>query len=201
MSAERNRVALFTTRSRSAVRSATAFCVLCASFLLAGCSTLNGFVEDLLPLPASVHVLIPGECFDNPTTLPTSGDNVPVDLPRANCTLDHDNEVITSVPMLDENYPGDDETTIRSFTSCLPEFESFIGVGFDEAGTLEYGFFHPSEESWQLGDREILCFGFDTAAQTAYSLERAGAERLEAAESDGSGVDSTAEAGATKVSP
>lgn len=193
MSAERNRVALFTTRSRAAVRSATAFCVLCASVLLAGCSTLIGYVDEVLPQPASVHVLIPGECFDNPTTLPTSGDGVPVDLPRANCTLDHDNEVISSVPILDEGYPGDDETTILSFKSCLPEFESFIGVDFEAAGTLEYGFFHPSKESWKLGDREILCFVFDTAAQTAYSLEHAGAERLEAAESDGIGEDGTAE--------
>lgn len=138
-------------------------------------------IEQVLPDRASAHVLVVGECFNNTVTTTVVGDEL-VDVPRENCTLDHDNEVIASVQLDGEKFPGDDAMIMAGFENCLPEFEDFIGVGFEQAGTLAYDFFVPSADSWALGDREILCFIYDSAAQTAYTLKGAGAERAAAAE-------------------
>lgn len=160
---------------------------------LTGCSQLPGIVEQILPERTSAHILVVGECFNNTLTILTTQDAL-VDVPRENCTLGHDNEVIASIQVDGAIFPGDDALIMQGFKSCLPEFEEFIGVGFEDAGTLEYDFFVPSATSWELGDREILCFAFDSAAQTAYTLEGQGAERAAAVENPEGETETEAEA-------
>jgi len=162
-------------------RPALTLGALVAVVALTGCSQVSGVVEQILPERIGAHTLVVGECFNNTVRILTAEDAV-VDVPRENCTLDHDNEVIASIQLEGEKFPGEDEVLLKGFEVCLPEFEEFIGVSFEEAGTLEYDFFVPSAASWKLGDREILCYVFDSAAQTAYSLEGQGAERLSEAE-------------------
>ena len=137
---------------------------------------MSGVIDQLMPERNSAHTLVVGECFNNTVTIAAVEGEL-IDVPRENCTLEHDNEVIASIQLDGVLFPGDDSVIIQGFKSCLPEFEEFIGVGFEEAGTLEYDFFAPTEASWALGDREILCFVYDSTAQTAYSLEGQGAER------------------------
>ncbi|MEX1079273.1 MAG: septum formation family protein [Homoserinimonas sp.] len=163
----------------SSVRASRALAlgVLTASVALTGCSQLSGVVDQVLPERNDAHTLTVGDCF-NTTVSISSDDDAVVDVPRENCTLDHDNEAIASIQLDGEAFPGDDAVMMEGFTSCLPAFEEFIGVPFEEAGTLGYNFFVPSAASWELGDREILCYAFDSAAQTAYSLEDKGAERV-----------------------
>jgi hypothetical protein len=155
--------------------------VLLASVALTGCSQLTGVVEQVLPERIGAHTLVVGECFNNTVSILTSEDAV-VDVPRENCTLDHDNEVIASIQSDATAFPGDDTLTLQGTAECLGEFEKFIGVPLAEAGTLMFDFFAPSAESWELGDREILCYVYDSAAKTAYSLEGKGAERAAAVE-------------------
>lgn len=162
-------------------RPAIVLAALLAAVALTGCSQVSAVVEQILPERNSAHTLVVGECFNDTVTILMSEDAV-VDVPRENCTLAHDNEVIASIQLDGEIFPGDDTLTMQGFKSCLPQFEQFIGVGFEEAGTLEYDFFVPSATSWELGDREILCFVFDSAAQTAYTLAGQGAERAAGAE-------------------
>lgn len=161
---------------------------LTVSVVLAGCSQVSGVVEQILPERTGAHTLVVGECFNDTVSIP-SDEEALVDVPRENCTLDHDNEVIASIELEATEFPGDEAVLLKGFENCLPEFEEFIGVGFEEAGTLEYDFFVPSAASWELGDREILCYAYDSAAQTAYTLEGAGAERVaaeaEASEAEG----------------
>lgn len=165
----------------TALRLAVVAASVTAGVTLTGCSAVTGVVEQILPERNSAHTLLVGECFNNTLTI-EAVEGAVVDVPRENCTLAHDNEVIASVQLSDKTFPGDDTVLLQGFQACLPEFEKFIGVEFTEAGTLEYDFFVPSEASWLLGDREILCFVYDSAAQTAYSLKGKGAERLAATE-------------------
>ncbi len=144
---------------------------------LTGCTQLSGLVGDVLPDRPEAHVLTVGECFNNTVSMePADGELE--DVPRQNCTLAHDNEVFATIDLEGIKYPGDESLLLKGFEKCLPEFEKFIGVTFDEAGTLEYDFFTPSPASWELGDRELLCYVFDSAQQTEYSLRGVGAERL-----------------------
>ena len=172
------------TTSRPAARLAFAVSLLVASVALTGCSQVSAIVDQILPERSGAHTLTVGECFNNTVAIPSAQDAV-VDVPRENCTLAHDNEVIASIELEGEEFPGDDALMMQGWENCLPEFEAFIGVGFAEAGPLAYDFFVPSAISWQLGDREILCFAYDSTAQTAYTLEGAGTERAAALEATG----------------
>ncbi|MHA6668898.1 septum formation family protein [Homoserinimonas sp. A447] len=153
--------------------------VLLASVALTGCSQVSAVVEQVLPERIGAHTLVVGECFNNTVSILTAEDAV-VDVPRENCTLDHDNEAIASIQLDAEKFPGDDTVTLQSTADCLVEFEKFIGVPLAEAGTLTFDFFAPSAASWKLGDREVLCYVYDSAAQTTYSLKGKGAERAAA---------------------
>jgi hypothetical protein len=171
----------FSRTGGRAARLSWAAPLLVASVALTGCSQLAPIVEQILPERSGAHTLLVGECFNDTVTMPTAPDAV-VDVPRQNCTLDHDNEVIASVQLDGESFPGDEAVAVRGQEACQPEFEAFIGVGFDQAGTLGYDFFVPTVASWELGDREILCFAFNSAGPTAYSLRDRGAEAPEPAD-------------------
>jgi hypothetical protein len=153
--------------------------LLVASVALTGCSQLAPIVEQILPERSGAHTLLVGECFNDTVTMPTAPDAV-VDVPRQNCTLHHDNEVIASIQLDGTKFPGDETASARGQEACLPEFETFIGIAFDQAGTFGYDYFVPTAASWELGDREILCFAFNSAAPTAYSLRGKGAEPTDA---------------------
>ncbi len=167
-----------TSRTRPALTARLSLLIgaVATSIALTGCSQVSAVVDQILPERIGAHTLVVGECFNNTVRILT-GESELVDVPRENCTLEHDNEVIASIQLDEPKFPGDDALLLRGFEECLPEFEEFIGVGFEEAGTLEYDFFVPSEESWELGDREILCYAYDSAGPSTFSLEGQGAER------------------------
>lgn len=54
----------------------------------------------------------------------------------------------------------------------LAEFESFVGMPYDQSA-LEVTWLEPTEESWEAGDRELVCMITDPAGQTTGSLEGA----------------------------
>lgn len=174
----------FVSRRSAAFRLALVCGATISTLALSGCAQIEGFVGNVIPERSGVHTLEVGDCFNNPVTIAADAET-PVDLPRENCTLPHDNEVIYSATMTDASYPGQDTAYLHGLQTCLPEFEKFIGVPFDQAATLAYDAFVPSEASWVLGDREVLCFAYDSAAQTEYSLDGVGAERADAPTSEG----------------
>lgn len=176
-------------RAAHLARPALLIGALTISFALTGCAQVSDIVEQILPERTGAHTLVVGECFNDTVRLVTEEEAV-MDVPRENCTLDHDNEVIASIQLEGAEFPGDDAVTTQGSEDCLPEFEEFIGVGLDEAGTLEYDFFVPSAASWELGDREILCFTYDSAAQSAYSLRGKGAEQAAVVDAGGGEADS-----------
>jgi hypothetical protein len=168
------------TSSPRAIRTFTPALIVAAvatAIALTGCSQVAGVVEQVLPERFNVHTLVVGDCFNDTERILTSEDQV-VDVPRENCTLEHDNEVIASIELEQAKFPSDEAVELAGTEKCLPEFEEFIGVTAAEAGTLAYDSFVPSAASWKLGDREILCFVYDTAAPSVYSLKGIGAERL-----------------------
>lgn len=178
-SAHPQKAVFVVTFSLPSARPAVLAGLLAASVVLTGCSELSAVIDQVVPERTGVHTLIVGECFNNTVTSLASHDAV-VDVPQQDCTLAHDNEVIASIPLDDDVFPGEDAVSTRGIEACLPEFEQFIGVSLEEAGTLKYDSFVPSAASWQLGDREILCYVYDSAAQSAYTLRDQGAERTAA---------------------
>jgi hypothetical protein len=149
-----------------------------ASFALAGCSLLPGG----------------GGGTDTPTG---EGDNTDVftikvgdclndggvegevsEVPTVDCAEPHDSEAYASIMMDDGDFPGDQAVEDQAVADCTTEFNSFVGVDYQDSA-LDFAYYYPTEESWANGDREILCLIVDVDAdgnpiQSTGSLENAG---------------------------
>lgn len=92
-----------------------------------------------------------GDCFnDAGTDEVRSVEVVP-------CASGHDFEVYHQFELEGGSFPGDDVIEQAWVEGCLAEFETFVGVGFDES-QLDISAVFPTEASWeQLDDRVILC--------------------------------------------
>jgi hypothetical protein len=93
------------------------------------------------------------------------------------CTSDqgepHVGEIYDSVEVAQsEKFPGDAELT-RQAGACEKSFEDFIGKPYAES-TLKINYFHPTTESWERGDREILCIVENPAGTVVGSLKGTG---------------------------
>ena len=102
----------------------------------------------------SVQDLSVGDCFDDPDEELISS------LPLVDCAEPHDNEIYASVQHPGTAFPGLEALTQFGLEECLAEFEPAIGESY-AASSLDYLFFFPSEESWDNGDREYLCYAYE----------------------------------------
>jgi len=139
---------------RRVTRTATALAVAAVLAVgLSGCNAIgdiiSGASED------DVFSLAVGDCFDSNTETDTGEDIESV--PTIECSKPHDYEVFSSVKMDDGDYPGEDDTIAQADALCLSGFETFVGQTYDEAVSYDFTYFYPSTDSWELGDREILC--------------------------------------------
>lgn len=93
-----------------------------------------------------------GDCGDWP------GETGPLGVP-ADCDEPHDFEVFAIFDLaydLDSPYPGEDPVADEAESTCLDEFEAYVGKSYAES-LLEVTFVYPSEETWDTGDREVFC--------------------------------------------
>jgi len=95
-----------------------------------------------------------GQCFDRPATSSSVTTVV-----QHECTEPHDAEVF-----LVGEYPGGDSSTtdaqINQYidTACETPFQIYVGVSINDTEELNYGWFYPSEEGWNSGDRTFTCY-------------------------------------------
>lgn len=94
------------------------------------------------------------------------------DVQTISCEEPHHFEVYGSMEMEDGDFPGQDVIDETSNEFCDTEFESFIGVPYAES-EIYLNVLYPTEQSWELGDREILCLAYDPETQTTGSLQGA----------------------------
>ena len=119
---------------------------------------------------AGVLTLETGTCFDDPESFEEV-----TDVPVVDCSEPHDNEVIGSFDLPDGEYPGDSAVTSLAEGGCLERFEPYIGIDFPTS-VYDLGWFTPSTDSWDVGDREVICFVYDvTLAKITGSVAGTGA--------------------------
>jgi hypothetical protein len=56
----------------------------------------------------------------------------------------------------DEVYPGDDATDQFADQSCRTAFAPYVGRSYERSELFIF-YFAPVEETWRLGDREVVC--------------------------------------------
>lgn len=150
---------------------------------LTGCSALKQFLPSSQPARdagtgeivekqdnADVFSLRVGDCVDTDSSM--SGEIS--SLPAIPCDQSHTDEVYFSYMIDGEEFPGEDAIIAEAEQKCVPAFETFVGIGYQDSA-LEYWPMYPSEGSWSDGDREVLCLAYDPSAATVGSL--AGAAR------------------------
>jgi hypothetical protein len=115
----------------------------------------------------SVFSLSVGDCFDDPTT---SGEVSSVDLME--CDEPHDNEVYAIFAYDGDSYPGETEMGAAADEGCEGRFEDFVGVPYLESD-LYYTHLTPTQESWDTGDREIVCVLYEPGEKLEGSMEGA----------------------------
>lgn len=100
-----------------------------------------------------------GDCFDDPEEL----DEVVFDVAAVPCSEAHDNEVYSLVPITDFGaaYPGDTALQDYSYEACVGDpFSRYVGTDYLDSA-LEVFTFTPTEESWDTGDRDVVCVLFN----------------------------------------
>lgn len=147
------------------------------SFALAGCSLLpggnsntsSGGDETGTPVDETgddVFSIEVGDCLNDADT---SGEVSTV--PIVECSEPHDSEAYDAGDLDDGDFPGDDAIGQAAELLCGPSFESFIGLDYD-ASAYDYSYYFPTEESWEAGDREVLCVAFaDDASKITGTLK------------------------------
>ena len=119
----------------------------------------------------SADDLAVGTCFDVPTTTEVST------VEKHECTEAHDAEVIyTGEYTGGDTYPLAISVTDYLSTTCAPAFETYVGESYDTNTTLDMGYFKPSLDSWNQGDRTFTCYVHDVNdAKLTNSVKTSGA--------------------------
>jgi Septum formation len=92
------------------------------------------------------------------------------------CGEEHTDEIYAEVPIPDGDgdgeYPGDDAIVELANTGCYDRFAEFIGLSWEDS-ELDFGFLAPTEQSWEEGDRQVLCLVGDPTRPLTGTLEGA----------------------------
>lgn len=111
-----------------------------------------------------------GDCFDRANAEEFS------DVQRHPCNEAHDAEVFLVV----DHPAAEDDPYPLSFTmepfldeQCTPAFETYTGLTFETSVDIGYGYFMPTREGWNDGDREVTCYVIRSAGAKMTSSVRA----------------------------
>jgi hypothetical protein len=104
-----------------------------------------------------------GECFDAPGGLEGSF----YDLDEVSCAGEHDGEAFAVVRLPGGRFPGDDEVTATAEDKCYALRSSYAMDAWAVPDDVDVYFILPSAESWDQGDREIICAFGNTDARAS----------------------------------
>jgi hypothetical protein len=113
----------------------------------------------------SVFALDVGECLNDDGRLFVE------DVPKVDCGVPHDFEVFASLELTSADFDliG---TKTEAEEACKGPYAEFVGLAFDDS-VLDLMTFHPTANSWMLGDRRVSCLIGDPGVQTVGSLRGA----------------------------
>lgn len=129
-----------------------------------GTATGTGTTE-----PTTVDVSLEvGECTDDAEIL-DSGEITEDSV--VDCGQPHVAEAYAAFEPAQGAFPGEDEVVRQADEGCTREFETFVGLGYNESA-LEVLYYYPNAVSWDL-DRTVVCVVTDPAGEVTGSLRGA----------------------------
>jgi hypothetical protein len=156
----------------STLRSVAAFCLVIGVFGACSDDDGDGSDESSGDEPsgqedASVFEIAVGDCLSDDV----AGANVE-EVPTVPCDQPHTSEVYFTYNIEEESFPSPERMDSLTEEQCMPAFESFIGMPYDDS-EIEVTTLEPTAESWEQGDRELVCMVVDPAGEVTGSLEGA----------------------------
>jgi hypothetical protein len=153
-------------------RGLSLLAVAAASVALVGCSPFGGGTATPYTPPGDeqntdVFTIEVGECLND-----TGAAGEVSEVPTIDCAKPHDKEVYASATLPDGDYPGEDAARAQADSDCASAFTTFVGVPYVDS-TLYLSYYYPTEQSWDGGDREVLCLIYDDGVKVTGSLEGA----------------------------
>lgn len=119
------------------------------------------------PEDADVFTLAVGDCLVEDTQ-----DGEVQSVPVVPCDQPHASEIFYSYIIDADTLPSSTEMEAIVDEQCIANFESFVGLPYTDS-VLQVTWLEPTQESWDAGDRELLCMVVDPAGDVTGSLEGA----------------------------
>ena len=107
----------------------------------------------------SVFSLEVGECFNDPDDTELVSNVSIVD-----CVEPHNNEVFHLFDIAGDDFPGEATLSDLAASGCRDAFDDYVGFAYADSD-FEIFRLTPSEDSWDDGDREVVCSLFDLTSQ------------------------------------
>ncbi|HXR27097.1 MAG TPA: septum formation family protein [Candidatus Baltobacteraceae bacterium] len=107
-----------------------------------------------------------GDCFDLPADAAASA--AVGDVQHHPCTEAHGGEVFAVLTFPADpgaTYPASDAFDAFAADQCSSSFQTYTGIAFDAATTLDAGYFFPLDTGWASGDRTVICYLVDAGGQ------------------------------------
>jgi len=154
--------------SRIAIAAAVSALAVAA---LSGCSVL----ESVFPAQAQrdaetqeiaeageqvVFQVSVGDCFNDGADELTEGVSAVAAVP---CAEPHDNEIYYLFDIAGDEFPTD--VDVQADQGCYDQFATFVGHDY-ETSALDFFPIYPAAETWETGDREVICSVFDSVQTT-----------------------------------
>lgn len=93
-----------------------------------------------------------GDCFELPDDATDLTGIVAID-----CASPHGAELVGVDELTDAEYPGEESVVATTEDFCFEQFGEYIGTDYDASG-LDMMYLYPTQASWTLGDRRLMCW-------------------------------------------
>lgn len=136
-------------KTTTLTRALTVATITLAAITLSGCSIL-GSVLGGDQGTASIEV---GDCINGAVA---DEDGTVAEIPTVDCSIPHEEEVYAVATLDIDEFPGDTDLADQGSQICLDGWEDFVGLAYEES-VLNYWVLYPTEETFAVGDRQIVC--------------------------------------------
>lgn len=80
-----------------------------------------------------------------------------MEIPTLDCGEEHDAEVLLVYDLPEGSLPEQELIDGVVDSQCMPQFETYLGVPYEQSRRFDMFTLYPTQDSWAAGDREILC--------------------------------------------
>ena len=115
----------------------------------------------------ATRLVLQGSCFESSQAQTLSPDNSYVWV--VPCTQPHDAEVFANQTVSAPSYPDEAGWTDLATKYCDPAFHTYVGSDMSTS-SLDVQYIHPTSESWDAGNNQLVCFTVDPSGDRTTSV-------------------------------